>query len=295
MKHFSKPPFKTVSNAISFQTIIQTKFRLYIFWILGDIGSILWSAAKLADPADGAVGSSVLASVGFALAIGFTFAGWATFDQLIIQFLRKSSSIFTQGGKEYFIRTVAPLEKYLPYFEVGSITIVSILVIIASTVIGSGDKVLIAINVVNSIYIFALCSACVLACSSFRTNVKAILEDESSTMGGNEGLQKLHFNIGILQLFATSFLILATPAFIVFAASPFLRHKIMWTHMVIFSNGTLPQMVVVYIFLPNAGMRSTKAGAVPKNDSTVRSGGSKVAVTVTDESLAHIEEKPSDP
>ena len=266
--------FSRTENLLSLKTLQKTTTRINLYWFVGSIGGLLWSIAKLADPTNGSVGygGNNIASAGWALLLGTTFAGWATFGQLIIEFLRKSSSIFTPGGREFFLVSVAPIARWLPAFEAYALVLHPLCVVIACAVPNSGSGVLIAVNAVGCINMVVCCSACALACSSFRSNVKTILDSDGG-QGGTAEIRQLYFRIGILNLFAVVFLCASTPVFIVVAASSFLRHKVMWVNMILFANTPLPEMLVLFIFAP-------KKAAASKS-SQQKYASSKVAVTAT--------------
>ena len=135
---------------------------------------------------------------------------------------------------------------------------------------------IIAVNAVCCINMIVCCVACALACSSFRSNVKTII-DADGGKGGSPEIRLLYLRIGILNFFAVLFLLMSTPVFIVVAASSFLRHKLMWVNMILFANTPLPQIVVLRIFQPKRNAGASAKGTVTRQQYAPQTA--KVAVT----------------
>ena len=284
---------------------------MFIHWGLGSLGSIVYAYGLISG---GVVGTSAASSVGFAIMWAEMFCGWACFNSQVISFLKKSSNFFTPSGREAFIKDVEPFLLLMPYFEVLGLPIPAIIVLVYNIAPDSAGKALIAFNIYVSISMAVDAYVCAVTCASFRTNIKTLIvfgternasrdieitstsistntsASDKSTSGnmkkdGTARLKSLSFLVRIVQLFASAFGLLATPFFIVFAASPFMRHKVMWTHLMCFSCAAFPQFFVLLIFMPPRESGNEKKGGRVKssNGSDSASSTSKAKVYVSSE------------
>jgi len=265
-------------------SVWEGRGRMYLHWGLGSLGSLVYACGLISG---GVVGTNVACSLGFAVMWAEMFCGWTAFNSHVISFLKKSSSIFTPGGREAFTKGVAPFQLYMPYFEVLALPIPALVVLVYNLAPDAAGKALIALNTYVSVFMAIDAYVCAVTCASFCTNIKTIIdlgvEDDNeksvtstststytntnsnsnsirSQRDGNLAqLKTLNFHVKIVELFAMAFGLLATPLFIVFAASPYLRHKVMWTHLICISCAAFPQLLVVVIFMP----RGAKAANTP--------------------------------
>lgn len=286
-------------------SIWEGRGRMYLHWGFGSLGSIVYACGLISG---GVVGTNVACSLGFAVMWAAMFCGWTAFNSHVISFLKKSSSIFTPGAREAFTKGVAPFQLYLPYFEVLALPIPAVVVLVYNLAPDTAGKALIALNTYVSVFMAIDAYVCAVTCASFCTNIKTIIdlgveEDNEKSItnrstnsntnstsirsqkdGNVAQLKTLSFHVKIVELFAMAFGLLATPLFIVFAASPFLRHKVMWTHLICISCAAFPQLLVVIIFMP----RVAKAANTPTGSRLKSSSSNESAVYSSTATKANI-------
>ena len=200
----------------------------------------------------------------------------------------------------------------MPYFEVLALPIPAIIVLVFNISPDAHDgKALIAFNIYVSIFMAIDAYVCAVTCASFCTNIQTLIdlgdarESEKSVTGTSAAtaagaqssggsvaqLKTLSFHVGIVQLFAMAFGLIATPLFIVFASSPYMRHKVMWTHLICLSCAAFPQLLVLVIFMPRSSTKAedTASGARIKTSSVTESAAftstTKVHVSSNEDAL----------
>ena len=255
----------------------QTKIRVNIYWFLASIGICLWAIDKIINP-ENVVGASTLASVGMAFGVPCMFSGWACFVSLICSFLQNSSSIFSQGAREYFQKAIAPFRQPLVAMEFVT-WLMALLVLIDSVVPKAGDKVLIASNLYIFIFNGSMCYICVMALSSFCSELKLLIDAGGKSEEDLAKFNVLYNRMLLMKWFALGFGI-TSPAFIAFGSSTFLRHKFQFIVMMIQFGEWWPETLGLVTQMKKRANTSTTSSSSGGTRSTARSTVSKAAVAV---------------
>jgi len=226
-----------------------------------------------------------LGSVGIAYGVSCMFCGWTCFVSLICSFLQNSSSIFSQGAREYFQKAIAPFRQPLSVMEFLTWTM-ALLVLIDAVVPKVGDKILIAGN----LYIFAfngsMCYICVMALSSFCSELKLLIDAGGKSEEDLTKFSVLYNRMLLMKWFALIFG-LTSPAFIAFGSSTFLRHKYQFIVMMVQFGEWWPEMLGLVTQMkrraPSSSSSSSSSSGKARSTAHSTMSKSTVAVAATKE------------